>query len=101
MKNIPKSFRIGGRTWNVIFKDTVDDGCSYAKMYDVPGEIHIARNVLSEDVIKPCDEYTNEHSFWHELGHVMQYYATGATDEPTAQSFASFMMEFNKSKIFK
>ena len=43
--------------------------------------------------MKPCDEYTIEHSFWHELGHVMQYYSTCATDETSVQTFASFMME--------
>ena len=40
-----------------------------------------------------------EHSFWHELGHVFQYYSTGGTDDKYAQTFASFMMEFNKTKI--
>ena len=35
----------------------------------------------------------------HELGHVMQYYSEGKTEEKFAQTFATFMMEFNKSKV--
>lgn len=96
---IPTSFKIGGRTWKVLFKDTIDEGLSFAKWFDYSAEIHIARNVVCDEVMKPCDEYTIEHSFWHELGHVMQYYSTCATDETSVQTFASFMMEFNNSKI--
>ena len=99
IQDIPLSFHIGGRDWKVTFRETIDKGESCAKWLDTKAEIQIARNISDDDAIEPCDDYIMEHSFWHELGHVMQYYSEGKTEEKFAQTFATFMMEFNKSKI--
>ena len=99
LNNIPLSFSIGGRDWKVTILETIDRGESYAKWFDTKAEIQIARNILEDGVLEPCSDYLIEHSFWHELGHVLQYYSNGKTDEKSAQTFASFMMEFNKTKI--
>ena len=95
---IPKSFYLGGRRWNVVYLDQIDKGDSYAKWLDNKAEIQIAKNIQDDNVLDPCDDYQLEHSFWHELGHIFQYYSTGHTDDSFAQTFATFMMEFNKSK---
>ena len=99
VQDIPLSFHIGGRDWKVTFHETIDKGESCAKWLDTKAEIQIARNISDDDAIEPCDDYIMEHSFWHELGHVMQYYSEGKTEEKFAQTFATFMMEFNKSKV--
>jgi hypothetical protein len=39
-----------------------------------------------------------ENTFWHEYGHVLQYYGLGENNEAFAQAFATFIMEFNQSK---
>lgn len=99
LNNIPLSFHLGGRDWKVTFHETIDKGESCAKWLDTKAEIQLARNILEDDVMEPCSDYVIEHSFWHELGHVLQYYSNGKTDEKSAQTFATFMMEFNKTKI--
>ena len=99
INNIPLSFHLGGRDWKVTFHESLENGEICAKWLDTKAEIQIARNINDNDVILPCDEYQMEHSFWHELGHIFQYYSTGSTDDKYAQTFASFMMEFNKTKI--
>jgi hypothetical protein len=98
IQNIPLSFRLGGRDWKVTFVDSIEKGEIFAKWFDTKAEIQIAKNVLDDDCLEPCDDYQLEHSFWHELGHVYQYYSTGNTDDKFAQTFATFMMEFNKTK---
>ena len=98
MQDIPLSFHLGGRDWKVTFHETIDKGESCAKWLDTKAEIQIARNISDDDAIEPCDDYIMEHSFWHELVHVYQYYSTGNTDDKFAQTFATFMMEFNKTK---
>ena len=98
IQDIPLSFHLGGRDWKVTFHETIDKGESCAKWLDTKAEIQIARNISDDDAIEPCDDYMMEHSFWHELGHVYQYYSTGNTDDKFAQTFATFMMEFNKTK---
>ena len=45
-----------------------------------------------------CCDYVLENTFWHEFGHVLQYYGIGENNEAFAQAFATFIMEFNKSK---
>lgn len=99
IQSIPLSFKLGGRDWKVIFTENIDKGESSAKWSDTKGEIYIARNILDDYTLEPCDDYVMEHSFWHELGHVFQYYMKGETDDAFAQSFATFMMEFNKTKM--
>lgn len=45
-----------------------------------------------------CCDYVLENTFWHEFGHVLQYYGIGENNEAFAQAFATFIMEFNKTK---
>lgn len=99
MQDIPLSFHLGGRDWKVTFHESLEKGEVFAKWLDTKAEIQIARNVNDDDSLEPCDDYSMEHSFWHELGHVFQYYSSGKTDDRFAQTFATFMMEFNKSKV--
>jgi hypothetical protein len=54
---------------------------------------------MREDkVLVPCCDYVLENTFWHEYGHVLQYYGLGENNEAFAQAFATFIMEFNQSK---
>ena len=99
MQDIPLSFHLGGRDWKVTFHESLEKGEVFAKWLDTKAEIQIARNVNDDDSLEPCDDYSLEHSFWHELGHVFQYYSTGKTDDRFAQTFATYMMEFNKTKV--
>ena len=99
IQDIPLSFHLGGRDWKVTFHESLEKGEVFAKWLDTKAEIQIARNVNDDDSLEPCDDYSMEHSFWHELGHVFQYYSTGKTDDRFAQTFATYMMEFNKTKV--
>lgn len=99
MQDIPLSFHLGGRDWKITFHESLEKGEVFAKWLDTKAEIQIARNVNDDDSLEPCDDYSMEHSFWHELGHVFQYYSTGKTDDRFAQTFATYMMEFNKTKV--
>lgn len=99
VNNIPLSFKLGGREWKVTFHETIDKGNSCAKWLDNKSEIQLARHVDEDDLIEPMDDYQIEHSFYHELAHVFQYYMEGKTTEQFAQTFATFMMEYNNTKI--
>lgn len=99
IQDIPLSFHLGGRDWKVTFHESLEKGEVFAKWLDTKAEIQIARNVNDDDSLEPCDDYSMEHSFWHELGHVFQYYSTGKTDDRFAQTFATYMMEFIKTKV--
>ena len=99
IQDIPLSFHLGGRDWKVTFHESLEKGEVFAKWLDTKAEIQITRNVNDDDSLEPCDDYSMEHSFWHELGHVFQYYSTGKTDDRFAQTFATYMMEFNKTKV--
>ena len=99
IQDIPLSFHLGGRDWKVTFHESLEKGEVFAKWLDTKAEIQIARNVNDDDSLEPCDDYSMEHSFWHELGHVFQYYSSGKTDDRFAQTFATYMMEFNKTKV--
>lgn len=96
--NIPLSFKLGGRDWKIVYNETIDDGESYAKWLDTPSEILLARNIKEDGKLLNCSDYQIEHSFWHEIGHIFQYYSEGQTDEKFAQTFATFMMEFHNTK---
>lgn len=96
--NIPTSFTLGGRVWKVIYKDSIDDGNALGKWFDNKAEIHIAKNMREDKVLVPCCDYVMENTFWHEYGHVLQYYGLGENNEAFAQAFATFIMEFNQSK---
>ena len=97
---IPKSFTLGGRKWSVVYEDTIEKGRVFGQWNDEKAEVKLAKRVISsdEDELIDCSEYHLEISFWHEYGHIFQYYTTGHTDDTFAQTFATFMTEFNLTK---
>lgn len=101
MKNkIPEKFNLGGRTWHVLYQDEIDKGQVFAKWYDSNAEILLALNVLEDGELTPCTEYQLINSFWHEYGHILQYYSQGNTDDTFAQTFATFITEFINTQTF-
>ena len=96
--NIPTSFTIGGRLWKVVYKDNINEGRILGKWLDNRAEIHIAKNIKEDGEWVECCDYVLENTFWHEFGHVLQYYGIGENNEAFAQAFATFIMEFNKTK---
>ena len=99
--NIPTTFRLGGRGWIIVFKDSIENGEIFARWLDNKAEIQIAYKAKDDGELVDCDEYQLEHSFWHELGHIIQYYSTGTTDDTFAQTFATFIMEYNQFKVLR
>ena len=98
---IPKSFNLGGRKWTVVYEDTIEKGRVFGQWNDEKAEVRLAKRVVSsynEDELTECSEYQLLNSFWHEYGHILQYYSTGHTDDVFAQTFATFMTEFNLTK---
>ena len=99
--SIPSSFTLGGRTWNVVRKETINNGRTFGLWLDNKAEIHLAENVFCDtdtDKLEAVNEYQLENTFWHEIGHLFQYYSTGHTDDTFAQTFATFMTELINSK---
>ena len=98
---IPKSFNLGGRKWTVVYEDTIEKGRVFGQWSDEKAEVSLAKRVISsdnEDELVECSKYHLLCSFWHEYGHILQYYSTGRTDDVFAQTFATFMTEFNLTK---
>lgn len=98
---IPKSFTLGGRKWTVVYKDTIEKGRVFGQWNDETAEVRLAKRVISsydENELTDCSEYQLETTFWHEYGHIFQYYTTGHTDDTFAQTFATLIMEFNLNK---
>lgn len=98
---IPTSFNLGGRTWTVVYEDVIEKGHVFGQWNDEKAEVRLAKNVVSsydDDQLTPCSKYQLENSFWHEYGHIFQYYSTGHTDDTFAQTFATFMTEFILTK---
>lgn len=98
---IPKSFTLGGRKWSVVYEDTIEKGRVFGQWNDEKAEVRLAKKVISsydKNELTDCSEYQLENSFWHEYGHIFQYYTTGHTDDTFAQTFATLMTEFNLNK---
>lgn len=98
---MPKSFNLGGRKWTVVYEDTIEKGRVFGQWNDEKAEVRLAKRVVSsynDDELVECSKYHLLCSFWHEYGHILQYYSTGRTDGVFAQTFATFMTEFNLTK---
>lgn len=90
---IPKSFRLGAQDYEVIIEDRLDNDI-YGEYSYTPPRIRIAR--FSGD-----DELSDKQmlaTFYHELGHCIDYMFDCTTNEAHAQCFSNFMMEFLESK---
>ena len=90
---IPKSFRIGAQDYEVIIEDHLDDDI-YGDYSYTPPQIRIARYTGDEKI----SDKQMLATFYHELGHCMDYMFDCTTDEAHAQCFSNFMMEFLESK---
>lgn len=90
---IPKSFKLGSQEYEVKIVDHLDDDI-YGDYSYTPPQIRIAKYTGDEKI----SDKQMLATFYHELGHCMDYMFDCTTDEAHAQCFSNFMMEFLESK---
>ncbi len=86
---LPKQITIFGNTIDVIEVDCLNE--EMGDFSPITNTIHIARNTLSDDIKCELRPKQMEQTFWREVFHAFQYYATGEYDEAQSQVYAGFM----------
>lgn len=78
-------------------------GNRFGEYDSISDRIKIAETIVNDD--DETIELTEEqkwNTFWHELLHVFQWHANGATDESQSSTYAGYFIEFFKSSgLFK
>ena len=100
LMNIPKSYKVAGRTIKVTVTDLVNDGEDYGTFSEVTKEIKIAKKIKEDNVIYDVPEYEIVNTFWHEVFHSFQYYWNNKCDEDFAQVLSNFMCELEQTKEY-
>jgi hypothetical protein len=100
---IPEKFCIAGRKEIVvIIEDTLlnNSGSSiFGYFDDVKNIIKIARKVKSDDEWVDLTPEDIERTYYHELGHVYQFYNGLEMTETGAQAFSNFLFEYMNTKV--
>ena len=98
--NLPKKFRVAGRTIKVTMVDLLNNGDDYGSFSEIHREIKIARRIKEDNVIYNIQEEEILNTFWHEVFHSFQYYWNNKCDEDFAQVLSNFMCELEQTKEY-
>lgn len=86
---LPKQITIFGNTIDIIEVDCLNEASG--DFSPVTNTIHVARHTLSDGIKCELRPKQMEQTFWREVFHAFQYYATGKYDEAQSQVYAGFM----------
>ena len=86
---LPKEITIFGNTIDIIEVDCLNE--EMGDFSPITNTIHIARHTLSDGIKCELRPKQREQTFWREVFHAFQYYATGEYDEAQSQVYAGFM----------
>lgn len=93
MISIPHKFQLGGRTWDVLIVDTVDNDPNCFGLTDPDaGEIYL-KGGLKVELFR--------HTFYHELCHAICYslgWSELNEDEDKIDALASILLQYFKTK---
>ncbi len=88
------TFILGGLTYTIKHEEFVNNGIDFGAFDSATNVISIAKKVKDADgMITELSNEVQEATYWHELGHVFNYFYNTAYDEAFAQAFSAFMIE--------
>lgn len=97
IKLVPSRFRIACEDYTVKITEKGDD---FGTFDTIRNEIELFLNVKDDDgIYVEVSKQKFTATWYHELGHCLNYFWNTDVGEDFAQAFSTFMVEFNETKV--